>query len=65
MMNGSRLERRKDRQLSMKQRTLAAMVGQLTMIAAFPDHGLMVLATRPVTERAKGTRRSISRAVVG
>ena len=42
-MQISRLEKRKDPRLSTMQRTIAAMGGQLTMIATFPDQEPVVL----------------------
>ena len=44
-MQISRLEKRKDPRLSTIQRTVAAMGGQLTMIATFPDQEAVVLVT--------------------
>jgi DNA-binding XRE family transcriptional regulator len=44
-MQISRLEKRKDPRLSTMQRTIAAMGGQLTMIATFPDQEPVVLVT--------------------
>lgn len=44
-MQISRLERRKDPRLSTMQRTVAAMGGQLTLIATFPDQEPVVLVT--------------------
>ena len=46
-MQISRLERRKDPRLSTMQRTVAAMGGQLTLIATFPDQEPVVLLTEP------------------
>lgn len=46
-MQISRLERRKDPRLSTMQRTVAAMGGQLTLIATFPDQEPVVLVTTP------------------
>lgn len=57
-MQISRLERRKDPRLSTMQRTVAAMGGQLTLIATFPDQEPVVLVTGPVVERAKGAGRT-------
>jgi DNA-binding Xre family transcriptional regulator len=44
-MQISRLERRKDPRLSTMQRTVAAMGGNLTLIATFPDQEPVVLVT--------------------
>jgi len=44
-MQISRLERRKDPRLSTMQRTVAAMGGQLMLIATFPDQEPVVLVT--------------------
>ena len=52
-MQISRLEKRKDPRLSTMQRTIAAMGGQLTMIATFPDQEPVVL----VTSQLMGSRR--------
>jgi len=46
-MQISRLERRKDPRLSTMQRTVAAMGGQLTLVATFPDQEPVVLVTEP------------------
>lgn len=48
-MQISRLERRVDPRLSTIQRTVAAMGGQLTIIASFPDQEPVVLVTAPGT----------------
>jgi transcriptional regulator with XRE-family HTH domain len=50
-MQISRLEKRKDPRLSTMQRTVAAMGGQLTMIATFPDQEPVIL-TSPLKEKA-------------
>src|SRR5271154_3930159 len=52
-MQISRLEKRKDPRLSTMQRTVAAMGGQLTMIATFPDQEPVVLVTSEFEDRAK------------
>jgi len=52
-MQISRLERRKDPRLSTMHRTVAALGGQLTLIATFPDQEPVVLTTGPVAEKAK------------
>ena len=54
-MQISRLERRKDPRLSTMQRTVAAMGGQLTLIATFPDQEPVVLVTGPIAAKAKTT----------
>jgi transcriptional regulator with XRE-family HTH domain len=54
-MQISRLERRKDPRLSTMQRTVAAMGGQLTLIATFPGREPVVLATGPIAEKAKSS----------
>jgi DNA-binding Xre family transcriptional regulator len=51
-MQISRLEKRKDPRLSTMQRTVAAMGGQLTMIATFPDQEPVIL-TSPLKEKAR------------
>jgi len=51
-MQISRLEKRKDPRLSTMQRTVAAMGGQLTMIATFPDQEPVIL-TAPLKEKAR------------
>lgn len=58
-MQISRLERRKDPRLSTMQRTVAAMGGQLTLIATFPDQEPVILATAPVagSPKAVGKKR--------
>jgi predicted transcriptional regulator len=50
-MQISRLEKRKDPRLSNMQRTVAAMGGQLTMIATFPDQEPVILATSQLMEK--------------
>jgi hypothetical protein len=62
-MQISRLERRKDPRLSTMQRTVAAMGGQLTLIATFPDQEPVVLVTsdsarKPKLASKKGVRRT-------
>lgn len=52
-MQISRLERRVDPRLSTIQRTVAAMGGQLTIIASFPDQEPVVLVTSPGTSLSK------------
>jgi predicted XRE-type DNA-binding protein len=52
-MQISRLERRKDPRLSSMQRTVAAMGGQLTLVATFPDQEPVVLATTPLGKEPK------------
>jgi transcriptional regulator with XRE-family HTH domain len=54
-MQISRLEKRKDPRLSTMQRTVAAMGGQLTMIATFPDQEPVVLVTAPYSDRPKAS----------
>jgi DNA-binding XRE family transcriptional regulator len=52
-MQISRLEKRKDPRLSTMQRTIAAMGGQLTLIATFPDQEPVVLvSSQPGEEKA-------------
>jgi predicted transcriptional regulator len=50
-MQISRLERRKDPRLSTMHKTVAAMGGQLTLIATFPDQEPVVLVTEPERRR--------------
>jgi len=52
-MQISRLERRKDPRLSTMQRTVAAMGGQLTLVAMFPDQEPVVLVTAAADQKAK------------
>jgi len=52
-MQISRLERRKDPRLSTMQRTVAAMGGQLTLIATFPDQEPVVLVTSAAAGQTK------------
>jgi len=52
-MQISRLERRKDPRLSTMQRTVAAMGGQLTLVATFPDQEPVVLVTAAAEQKAK------------
>jgi transcriptional regulator with XRE-family HTH domain len=52
-MQISRLEKRKDPRLSTMQRTVAAMGGDLTLIATFPDQEPVVLVTSHFIEEAK------------
>src|ERR1039457_723604 len=51
-MQISRLEKRKDPRLSTMQRTIAAVGGQLTMIATFPDQEPVIL-TSPLKEKTR------------
>src|ERR1035437_1498073 len=51
-MQISRLEKRKDPRLSTMQRTVAAMGGQHTMIATFPDQEPVIL-TSPLKEKTR------------
>jgi predicted XRE-type DNA-binding protein len=55
-MQISRLEKRKDPRLSTMQRTVAAMGGQLTMIATFPDQEPVVLIPSHFAEKAVRSR---------
>jgi len=57
-MQISRLERRKDPRLSTIQRTVAAMGGQLTVIATFPDQEPVILIP------ARGTEETADRKTV-
>jgi len=58
-MQISRLEKRKDPRLSTMARTVAAMGGQLTMIATFPDQEPVVLVASQVGEKPKrGAKRA-------
>jgi transcriptional regulator with XRE-family HTH domain len=50
-MQISRLEKRKDPRLSTMARTVAAMGGQLTMIATFPDQEPVVLVASEFAEK--------------
>ena len=52
-MQISRLEKRKDPRLSTMARTVAAMGGQLTMIATFPDQEPVVLIPSKLGEKAR------------
>jgi transcriptional regulator with XRE-family HTH domain len=52
-MQISRLEKRKDPRLSTMARTVAAMGGQLTMIATFPDQEPVVLVASQFAEKAE------------
>lgn len=52
-MQISRLERRRDPRLSTMHKTVAAMGGQLTLIATFADQEPVVLATGPIVEKSK------------
>ena len=54
-MQISRLERRKDPRLSTMHKTVAAMGGQLTLIATFPDQEPVVLVAGPIAEKVKTT----------
>ena len=60
-MQISRLERRKDPRLSTMQRTVAAMGGQLTLIATFPDQEPVVLVTGATSKRPKEVKRARGR----
>jgi transcriptional regulator with XRE-family HTH domain len=51
-MQISRLERRRDPRLSTMRRTVAAMGGQLTLIATFPDQEPVALVTSEVAQRS-------------
>ena len=53
-MQISRLERRKDPRLSTVERTIAAMGGQLTLIATFPDQEPVVVMTDAERRRKVG-----------
>jgi predicted transcriptional regulator len=53
-MQISRLERRKDPRLSTMRRTVAAMGGQLTLIATFPDQEPVVIVAGAEKERKVG-----------
>ncbi len=53
-MQISRLERRKDPRLSTIERTVAAMGGNLTLIATFPDQEPVVLVTDAERRRKVG-----------
>ena len=63
-MQISRLERRKDPRLSTMHRTVAAMGGQLTLIATFPDQEPVILATAPFAKvpRAAGKKKARKKA---
>jgi len=50
----SRLEKRKDPRLSTMARTVAAMGGQLTLTATFPDQDPVVLVASQAAEQATG-----------
>jgi transcriptional regulator with XRE-family HTH domain len=50
-MQISRLEQRKDLRLSTLQRTIAAMGGELTMIATFPDQEPVILIPAQALEK--------------
>ena len=56
-MQISRLEKRKDPRLSTMARTVAAMGGQLTMIATFPDQEPVGLVPSRVEEKAGRVRK--------
>ena len=56
-MQISRLEKRKDPRLSTMQRTVAAMGGQLTMIATFPDQEPVVIVTSQTSEKKISSRK--------
>ena len=53
-MQISRLEKRKDPRLSTLERTIAAMGGQLTVIATFPDQEPVVLVSSNTADGTKG-----------
>ena len=61
-MQISRLERRKDPRLSTMQRTVAAMGGQLTLIATFPDQEPVVLLTEPPRNQKSALKKERGRA---
>jgi DNA-binding XRE family transcriptional regulator len=52
-MQISRLERRKGPRLSTTRRTVAAMGGNLTLTATFPDQAPVVLVTSPKVKKPK------------
>jgi DNA-binding XRE family transcriptional regulator len=52
-MQISRLEKRKDPRLSTIERTIAAMGGQLTVIATFPDQEPVVLVSSMTSHGSK------------
>jgi DNA-binding XRE family transcriptional regulator len=54
----SRLEKRKDPRLSTMQRTVAAMGGNLTMIATFPDQEPVIVVTRQPSGTSKKKQRA-------
>ena len=56
-MQISRLEKRKDPRLSTMARTVAAMGGQLTMIATFPDQEPVVLIPLQLAENAARSKK--------
>jgi DNA-binding XRE family transcriptional regulator len=58
-MQISRLEKRKDPRLSTMARTVAAMGGQLTMIATFPDQEPVVLIPSQLAERPSRRAKSV------
>ncbi len=60
-MQISRLERRKDPRLSTMQRTVAAMGGQLTLIATFPDQEPVILAASPIVKEPKAAGKAKAR----
>jgi predicted transcriptional regulator len=57
-MQISRLEKRKDPRLSTLERTIAAMGGQLTVIATFPDQEPVVLVS---SHRSKSTEQKAAK----
>jgi transcriptional regulator with XRE-family HTH domain len=58
-MQISRLEKRKDPRLSTMQRTVAAIYGQLTLIATFPDQEPVVLvASQPAERATRGAKKA-------
>ena len=56
-MQISRLEKRRDPRLSTMARTVAAMGGQLTMIATFPDQEPVVLIPSQLAEKATRSKK--------
>jgi len=56
-MQISRPEKRKDPRLSTMARTVAAMGGQLTLIATFPDQEPVVPVASHVAEKAERSRK--------
>jgi len=63
-MQISRLERRKDPRLSTMERTVAAMGGQLILMATFPDQEPVILASAsPAKESRAGTKKKAQKRV--